>query len=132
MPGLSEADGPFSIIIPCETVKVATKTKEATIQMSALGSGKYILGSVIFTPIDGIFPDTDRIFPKRDSNFDSTVAHYDFDLLSKCQMAMRTATGTKCYYRIQNSSTGLMFRENDTFPRCAVGALRADRVFANN
>jgi len=125
--------GPFSIIIPIDAAKVAAKTKGAAVQLSPLPDGKYLIDNTTFSPIDGIFPDTDRIFPNRDTSFDNTVGHYDFELLARCQLAMRTATGTKkTFYRVQNSTIGLMCRENDRFPRCAISPLSIHKCFANN
>lgn len=125
--------GPFSIIIPLDTAKVAAKTKGPVVQLSALPDGKYLIADMIFAPLDGRFPDTDRIFAQRESSFDNTVAHYDFELLARCQLAMRTALGVKNnYYRVQNSPVGLMCRETETFPRCAVQPLNVNKCFVDN
>lgn len=124
--------GPFEIIIPLDAAKVAAKTKGPVVQLCALTGGKYQIADTVFAPIDGRFPDTDRIFARRDSSFDNTVAHYDFDLLARCQLAMRLATGTARFFRIQNSPVGLMCRETETFPRCAVQPLLFPKCFGDN
>lgn len=125
--------GPFSIIIPLDAAKVAAKSKGPVVQLSALPDGKYLIAGTVFAPIDGRFPDTDRIFARRDSSFDNTVAHYDFELLARCQLAMRTALGSKNkYYRIQNSPVGLVCRETEIFPRCAVQPLNINKCFVDN
>ena len=124
--------GPFAIIIPLDAAKVAAKTKGPVVQLSALPDGKYLIADTVFAPLDGLFPDTDRIFARRDSSFDNTVAHYDFELLARCQTAMRTALGSKGYYRVQNSPVGLMCRETETFPRCAVQPLVISKCFVGN
>ena len=125
--------GPFSIIVPLDSAKQVAKSKSPTVTLSALSDGKYVLGEVIFTPIDGLFPDTDRIFAARDSKYDATVAHYDFELLARCQIAMRLATGCKNnFYRVQNSPIGLVCRETETFPRCAISGLNLNKCFVNN
>jgi DNA polymerase III sliding clamp (beta) subunit (PCNA family) len=125
--------GPFSIIIPLDSAKLVAKSKSPTVTLSALHDGKYALGDVIFTPIDGVFPDTDRVFAARDSKYDATMAHYDFELLARCQIAMRLATGCKNkFYRVQNSPTGLVCREIETFPRCAIQGLDLNRCFVDN
>ena len=99
--------GPFAIIIPLVAAKVAAKTKEPVVQLSALPDGKYLIADTVFAPLDWQFPNTDRIFARRDSSFDNTVAHYDFELLARCQLAMRTALGSKNFYRVQNSPDAL-------------------------
>ena len=124
--------GPFAIIIPLVAAKVAAKTKGPVVQLSALPDGKYLIADTVFAPLDWQFPNTDRIFARRDSSFDNTVAHYDFELLARCQLAMRTALGSKNFYRIQNSPVGLMCRETETFPRCAVKPLNIENCFNDN
>lgn len=124
--------GPFHIIIPLDAAKVAAKTKGPVVQLSALPDGKYLIADTVFAPVDGHFPDTDRIFARRDSSFDNTVAHYDFERLARCQLAMRTALGSKNFYRVQNSPVGLMCRETETFPRCAVQPLNIAKCFTDN
>lgn len=124
--------GPFYIIVPLDAAKVAAKTKGPVVQLTALPDGKYLIADTVFTPVDGCFPDTDRIFARRDSSFDNTVAHYDFELLARCQLAMRTALGSKNFYRVQNSPVGLMCRETETFPRCAVQPLNIAKCFTDN
>ena len=134
MPNKCEGQkGPFSIIIPLDAAKSAAKTKGVVVELSALPDGKYQIGNIVFSPIDGRFPDTDRIFARRDVASDNVVAYYDFELLARCQVAMRLATGSKnTFYRIQNSPTGLVCRENDTFPRCAISALNPAKCFVGN
>ena len=125
--------GPFSIIVPLDCAKLAAKTKGPVVKISPLPDGKYLIGDIVFSPIDGLFPDVDRIFARRDSSFDNTVAHYDYELLARCQIAMRTALGSKNnYYRLQNSQVGLMCRETETFPRCAVQPLNIAKCFVGN
>lgn len=124
--------GPFSIIIPLDAAKIAAKTKGSVVQLSAHSDGKYLIADTVFAPLDGRFPDTDRVFARRDSSLDNTVAHYDFELLARCQLAMRTALGSKNFYRVQNSPVGLMCREGDTFPRCAVPTLNIAKCFTDN
>ena len=125
--------GPFAIIIPLDAAKVAAKTKGPVVQLSALPDGKYLIADMVFAPLDGRFPDTDRIFARRDSSFDNTVAHYDYELLARCQTAMRTALGSKMgFYRVQNGPVGLMCRETETFPRCAVQPLSFPKCFSDN
>jgi DNA polymerase III sliding clamp (beta) subunit (PCNA family) len=124
---------PFSIIIPIYSAKLVAKSKSSVVTLSTLPDGRYTIGDQVFTPIDGCFPNTDRIFADRDSKYDDAVAHYDFELLARCQTAMRLATGRKkSFYRVQNSPVGLVCRETETFPRCAIQPLNLNKCFVDN
>ena len=126
------AFAPADFIIPLDIAKLIAKSKGSTIEITMSADGRFECAGQIFKPIDGKFPDCDRIMPTRDSQFDSAVNHYDAELLARCQTAMRIATGlSKAFFKIQNSPVGLMHRENDTYPRCAVMPLR-DRAFLDN
>lgn len=128
------AFAPADFIIPLDIAKLIAKSKASTVEITIGSDGRFECAGQIFKPLDGKFPDCDRIMPTRDSKFDSTVPvnQYDADLLARCQTAMRIATGSsKAFFKMQNSPCGLMHRENDTYPRCAVMPLR-DRAFLDN
>ena len=126
------AFAPADFIIPLDIAKLIAKSKGSTIEITISADGRFECAGQIFKPIDGKFPDCDRVMPTRDSRFDSAVNHYDAELLARCQTAMRIATGlSKAFFKIQNSPCGLMHRENDTYPRCAVMPL-LDRAFLDN
>lgn len=126
------AFAPADFIIPLEIAKLIAKSKAPMVEITIGADGRFECVGQIFKPLDGKFPDCDRILPTRDSQFDTAVNQYDADLLSRCQTAMRIATGfTKAFFKMQNSPCGLMHRENDTYPRCAVMPLR-DRAFLDN
>jgi len=126
------AFAPADFIIPIDVAKLIGKAKTESVEITMAEDGRYECAGQIFTPIDGKFPDIDRIMPERSDEFDTAVNQYDANLLSRCQTAMRIATGfTKAFFKMQNSPVGLMHRENDTYPRCAVMPLR-DRAFLNN
>ena len=115
------AYAPADFIIPLDIAKLIAKSKAPTVEITISSDGRFECAGQIFKPIDGKFPDCDRVIPTRDSQFDSAVNHYDAKLLKRCQTAMRIATGSsKAFFKMQNSPVGLMHRENDTYPRCAV------------
>ena len=119
------AFAPADFIIPLDIAKLIAKSKAPTVEITIAPDGRYECAGQIFKPLDGKFPDCDRVIPTRDSQFDTRVNQYDADLLARCQTAMRIATGSsKAFFKIQNSPCGLIHRENDTYPRCAVSPLR--------
>lgn len=129
----TEQVGPFEIIIPLDAAKTASKSKADKLELSAMPDGKYILGDVVFTALLGKFPDTDLVFPVRNSCDDNVHANYDFEFLAICQNAMRLATGNKkAYFRLQNSLVGLICRETETYPRCAISPLNGTKAFKGN
>lgn len=126
------AYAPAEFIIPLDVAKSISKVKSHVVEITLSADGRYECAGFIFKPVDGKFPDVDRVMPKRDASFDSVMVHYDFDLLARCQTAMRIATGlSKAFFKMQNSPCGLMHRENDTYPRCAVMPVH-DRAFLDN
>lgn len=126
------AFAPADFIIPLEIAKLIAKSKAPMVEITIGADGRFECAGQIFKPLDGTFPDVDRVMPTRDSQFDTAVNQYDANLLLRCQTAMRIATGfSKAFFKIQNSPCGLMHRENDTYPRCAIMPLR-DRAFLHN
>lgn len=126
------AYSPVDFIIPLDVAKVIGKSKSHIVTITLTDDEQYECAGQIFKPVDGHFPDIDRVMPKRDASFDTQVNHYNAEVLMRCQTAMRIATGqAKAFFRVQNSPCGLMFRENDTYPRCALMPLR-DRAFLYN
>ena len=126
------AFAPADFIIPLDIAKLIAKSKASTVEITIGSDGRFECAGQIFKPLDGKFPDCDRIMPTRDSQFDAAVNQYDAELLVRCQTAMRIATGlSKAFFKTQNSPVGLMHRENDTYPRCAVMPLH-DRAFLYN
>lgn len=126
------AYAPADFIIPLDVAKTIAKSKSEFVEITMSADGRYECAGQIFAPIDGKFPDVDRVMPARDTTFDTAVNHYDAELLSKCQTAMRIATGSSsAFYRVQNSPCGLMFRETCDYPRCALAPL-SDIAFGGN
>ena len=126
------AFAPADFIIPLDVARQMAKSKAPTVEITIGSDGRFECAGQIFKPLDGKFPDCDRVMPTRDSQFDAAVNQYDAELLARCQTAMRIATGlSKAFFKMQNSPCGLMHREKDTYPRCAVMPLR-DRAFLDN
>ena len=80
--------GPWQMTIPLETLKVAGKSKKPTVDLCALPDGRYTLGDVLFTPVDGRFPDWRRVSMKV-QGAELSPAQYDPDLLAKCSAALK-------------------------------------------
>lgn len=81
----------FEMIVPLETIKAAAKSKYDTVSLESMSDGRYALGGVIFSPIDGKFPDYRRVIPSSVSGeacqcnpallqrgFDAMQAYYDY------------------------------------------------------
>ena len=90
--------GPFTIIIPRETVEMALKAvgKAGLVPFVALASGRYCLATVQFAAIDARYPDMDRVIPNpataKPAETPNTV---DPDLLSGALAAMVEFTQAK-------------------------------------
>jgi len=101
----------FTMIIPAETVKLATKGKRDWITLSQVSETEYRLGDNLFTPIDGRFPDFRRAMPRSVSG---EKARYDGALLTRADDALREYTGSKrgVFYLHQNGeSAGAMMAD---------------------
>lgn len=123
-----DTKGPFGIIIPLAAVKTATKTKAPALCLKSLPDGRYSLGDVLFTAVDGKFPDVDRVMPRRDDeNYNGPLPVFDAELLLRAQKALQTAMATKNVFAMwpnpankSSSATFLMAPMSQTFPRCVV------------
>lgn len=120
--------GPFSIIIPLDAVKTAVKTKTVSLCLQALDNGRYTLGDVVFTAVDGRFPDITRVLPRKEPYF-GPAPTFDVDMLAACQKALREATGHKAgvfsmfgaYDESRHAApTMLMAPREATYPRCVI------------
>lgn len=124
----TEQKGPFSIIIPLDTVKTAVKAKTVGLCMQALDNGRYTLGDVMFTAVEGRFPEIARVMPRKEPYF-GPAPTFDADLLAVCQKALREATGHKhgvfstfgAYDESRHAApTMLMAPREATYPRCVI------------
>lgn len=89
-----EKKGPFQIIIPRDTVTAAIKLagKNILCRLDVLRDGRYSLGGVQFTAIDGKFPDINRIIP---STISGETAQYNPEFLLAARDALRVWHGVK-------------------------------------
>ena len=123
-----DTKGPFGIIIPLETVKLAVKTKRPKVLLKSLPDGRYSLGDVLFTAVDGKFPPIDRVMPTRgDEHYNGPLPVFDAELLLRAQKALQTAMSTKNVFAMWPGSANkisatayLMAPMSQTFPRCVV------------
>lgn len=90
--------GPWTIIIPTDTVKAALNQwrKLSNIPLLALPDGNYQLGSSVLTPIDGKFPDWNRVIPRDKMN--GEAASFDPRLMLRAHKALADFTGNKSLY----------------------------------
>jgi DNA polymerase-3 subunit beta len=96
---------PIDIIIPTETVN-ALKTKEETVELGKINENQYMLGNIIFTPIDGTFPDWRRIVPKELSN---QTAQFNLSYLGDfAKVAKALGKGTPAYVNHNGESAALI------------------------
>ena len=85
------------IIIPLESIVAALKAcgkYQNSINLEKLSNDKWILGAVIFTPIDGNYPDYARIIPKLE-NVQAGIGYYNPEFLLKAAKAMKEASGSQ-------------------------------------
>ena len=79
------------IIIPRDVIAQAVKTKEAFTTLS-INDSVYILGNILFTPIEGKFPDYVRVIPQ---SVNGEPGNYDIDLLKRAFDSVSKANLTK-------------------------------------
>lgn len=81
--------GPFQIIIPRDAAALALKSKTDALMLTAMPDGRYMLGDVVFFPVDGTYPDWRRVatWP---ANATPAPGNYNPDLLATASDAVRT------------------------------------------
>jgi hypothetical protein len=127
--------GPFSIIIPVETVKKACASKDGTLQLKAFGDGSYTLGDCLFRPVEGTFPDWRRVSPKSGEPALEGEHQYDWRYVADAQNALNLWYGTKDkYYWFKTVAagtlgygTGIMLG-SDCTAYCVVMGVRTDKI----
>lgn len=135
--GWQDQEAPeLSLIIPLEIAKDIGKVKTPKVTITGPDeAGRYTCGDRVFKPVDGRFPDMARVMVERNPANDYLKADYDFEQLYICQKAMRIATGLKHkIWRVQNEPNcrpGLIYRENERYPRCVVVPFN-DKAFTDN
>jgi DNA polymerase-3 subunit beta len=113
------------VIIPSEVIQLALVRKSPTVAL-ALDEGRWSLGGIAFTPVDGKYPPYRRIIPVRASG---TAAQFDADLIARFRKAGK-ALGVKGHPVIRhNGDDGAQVQfvgREDEF----VGVLRPLRAFS--
>jgi len=98
--------GDWQIIIPADAIKTALagNRKQSLITLSALPDGRYSLGDVIFSPIDGKFPDIDRVIS---NELSGEIGQYNPDLLKTCADSIAAWNNEKmCSEPLLHNGTG--------------------------
>ena len=113
-----EQKGPFSIIIPADVVKRACAGKTPCLPLMASPDGRYTLGDISFTPVEGKFPDWRRVCPAADAPLTSGKPHqFNWDYVANAQKALRLCDGSeKAGYALRHLDTdqGFMCSRDET------------------
>lgn len=98
---VGEQDVLPDVIIPNDTVKLALTLKTQTLSL-ALNDGKWSLGGIAFTPVDGTFPPYRRIIPRQHSG---EAAQFNVEFLGRFLKAAK-ALGVKSQPIIRHNGDG--------------------------
>lgn len=121
--------GDFNIIIPRDSVIAAIKSarrKQTHVELASLDDGKYQLGNIVFTAIDGRFPDWQKLVPQ---SVTGEIAYYNPEYLVDARDALRTyyENRTGEYWLNHNGlSPGVM--QADTDAMILIMPMRSDKV----
>lgn len=88
--------GGFSITIPLDVVKAATKSKDKALTLEALENGRYLLGDHMFTAMDGTYPDWRRVAKLGEGEEQSS--QFNPDYLVACTKALKTWNNGKATF----------------------------------
>ena len=88
---VGEQDVMPDVIIPNDTIKLALSTKSQVLTLTMSDAGKWSLGGIAFTPVEGRFPDYRRIMVNGASG---KAGDYDIELLGRFLKAAK-ALGAK-------------------------------------
>lgn len=105
----------FSIIIPLDTLKAASKKKLSALVLMDTSPGMYALGTTLFKPADGKFPDYMHVIPAHGS-LSGLAGSYDPDLLVRASSALHAFRGAKkiALTFTQNGATGTAVMHDGT------------------
>ena len=118
--------GSFQIIIPRDTVALAVKgAKPDTVTLTAMPDGRYMLGDVVFSPVDGKYPDWRRVcaWPE---NVAPAPGHFNPDLLAIAADAVRTWHDCKYPVLHQFGRDRAIMTGTDMTGFCVVMPMRVD------
>jgi DNA polymerase III sliding clamp (beta) subunit (PCNA family) len=117
--------GDWEMLIPVDAIKTALKGigKAKVITLSALPDGRYKLGDILFTPIDGKFPDVERVIP---TSFSGETGQFNLELLVRCQDSLRFWCNHKTggYKLLHNGESAASYRVPGAV--CVVMGVRVD------
>lgn len=115
---IDKQSGPFRIIVPIDAAKLAAKSKSQVLTLTALPDGRYSLGDVIFTAVDGVFPDWRRVsvLPAVIETREKLPSQFNPDLLVSCRDALHEWHGE--IKKVQN----VYLYQSDTNAGVMVGA----------
>lgn len=121
--------GGFTLTIPTDAIKTAAKSKTKHLALTDLGNGRYSLGDVMFTPIDGKFPDWRRVAVFTPG--DEQPAHFNPDYLVACNKALNTWSnlkGTAPAYIHHRGDNSAAITGADDSAFCILMPVRVDKV----
>ena len=107
--------GGFSITIPLDVVKAATKSKDKALTLEALENGRYILGDHMFTAMGGTYPDWRRVAKLVEG--EEQPSQFNPDYLVACTKALKTWNNEKAtfmpYVHSRGDSAGAITGTSD-------------------
>jgi DNA polymerase-3 subunit beta len=117
--------GPFSIIVPSDTVKTAVKGK-GDITLSAMPDGRYSLGDPIFTPIDGKFPDWRRVIPTK--RIQQDALQFNWSYIADAEKAIQTWHDSKPNTELRTYDGSGVMHGPDCTAFCVIMPRRSEKV----
>lgn len=121
--------GGFTLTIPTDAIKTAAKAKTKTLTLTALDHGRYSLGDVMFTPIDGKYPDWRRVAKLVEG--EEQPAHFNPDYLVACNKALNTWSNLKgtvpAYVHARGDSAAAITGQDET-AFCILMPVRSEKV----
>lgn len=118
--------GPFELIIPYDAVKAAIKSADKRVKeltLESLPDGRYMLGNIVFTAVDGKFPDIRHVIPEKIEPVTSPC-QFNPDSLTRANDALRIYSGNKSAAWIvrHNANGAATMQAEDAF--CLVMPMR--------
>ena len=121
--------GGFTLTIPTDAIKTAAKSKSKVITLTDLGGGRYALGDVMFSPIEGTYPDWRRVAKLVEG--EEQPAHFNPDYLVACNKALNTWSNLKgtipAYIHYRGDNAAALTGEDET-AFCILMPVRAHHV----
>lgn len=122
---------PLQIIVPRTVIEAVLKTKGKFVALEAApreGSAMYVLGSVLFNPVEGRYPMNPRVIP---SSVSGEAAMFNVALLQRAHKAVALACGVSeiqaILYQNGGTSSGVV-QGDDENTICVVMPLNLEQV----